>query len=153
MKFQDSVTQRLAKLGHGNDQLINGRLQRDWLYVGERLGAVARSSPITTDSAISLVHHQNRERPDRMWSKRDPLDFWASYANGFGFEPREALEKDTELRRNVFGGDIGCHWVRCPFYGGDMAEFGINVFRCTGCQKVRDTSERQNLQQKQRSQV
>lgn len=145
VRFQDSVTQRLAKLGQGNDHLINGRLQRDWLYVGERLGAIARSSPITNDSAISIVHQQSWERPRGVWRNWDTLDFWAEYAHRFGFKPWQALEKDTELRRTAFGGDVGCHWVRCPFYGGDMAELGINAFRCTGCQKVSDRGARQNL--------
>lgn len=145
VKWQQSVIQRLAMLCQGDRRLINGRVKKDWVYVGERLAAVARSSPITDDSATTLLHQNSQVTPPGHRHKWDILDLWSLYARDLGFEPMEALEKDSKSRRDAFGGDVGCHWVRCPLYGGDLIEFGINVFRCTGCREVSDAITRRNM--------
>ncbi|KAG8950838.1 hypothetical protein FRC04_007070 [Tulasnella sp. 424] len=131
--WQYSVIRRLAMMCRGHRSLIDGLVQGEWLYVGERLAAIARSSPITDDTAASLRQQHNWSTFPEQLRKWDILDLWSSYARELGFESNEALEEENESRKAALGGDAGCHWIRCPFYGGDMIEFGINVLRCTGC--------------------
>ncbi|KAG8976929.1 hypothetical protein FRC05_002866 [Tulasnella sp. 425] len=142
-KFRDRdghlryAIQTTAELCLQRQVLIRDYVIPDWLSSFYRL-QLAWHDPAKEAKMLEFDLAPFAKEPEvPMQEFSSHIQLWQWFGEKLKLDQEALLKGDRDLRRGRGAHLVGCSWIRCPFFGEDLAAHVLQpILLCSGCQKA-----------------